>query len=80
MTLDEFFTGFLKRSKREWRDIVGSWLNQVRTWIGDSPEVAFLASFLLGLTVALGFKFFFYLGLVLGGVAAVVYYFAPSGE
>jgi len=78
VTLDEFFSGFLKRPKSEWRTISSNIINQLRNWINESPEVAFLASFLLGLTVALAFKFFICVGFILGLTGWAVYYFAPT--
>jgi hypothetical protein len=80
MTLDEFFANFLKRSKREWREAFASGLERVRVWISESSEVAFLASFLLGVTVALCFKFFLLMGVIVALIGGIVYYLAPSGE
>ena len=67
-----------KKTRSEWRATVREQVMQVRIWIQENAEKGFLTALLLGLVIALAFRFVLTVSIIFAIVAGAVWYFAPE--
>ena len=68
------------RTRKGWGDLLRKKLMELRSWVQAHAERAAIGTFVLGVLIAVFFKFFILLvalGIILG---YVIWYFAPAGD
>ena len=68
------------RTRDEWRSFILEKWTDLRIWVQENGESAFLVAMFLGMFLVIAFKFFVALILALCAVAALVWYLAPTSN
>lgn len=69
------------KSREEWLEVVRDRVTDIRIWIQERPEKAFIVSFILGAIVVLFFKLIAWVVFLALVVAAAAYFYAwPAAQ
>ena len=75
-----FFYTIRNKTREEWKTFGNETLTDSRIWIQEHGELAAIGGLVIGLIVAMFFKYFMILAVALVLGAAVVWYWAPTAE
>lgn len=78
MTIQDLLSDIKKKSKKDWESLIRDFWTDFRIWLQENGEVAALCAFIIGMLVAVTFKYVFAVAILLAAGAFVVWFYAEG--
>lgn len=75
-----FFETIRNKSREDWKTFCNETVTSSRIWIQEHGELAAVSGLVIGIIVAMFFKYFMMLAVAVILCGAVIWYLAPSAE